>query len=169
MKKLVLNDGQVAYVDDEDFKWIGAFGTWSYYKRGGYAYTRERIAPGNGPGCLRHIAMHRVIAIHHGIIPDDANCIVDHIDRNRLNNQKSNLRMADQTQNSANRSKAKSKTTSKFKGVSFDKKRKLYRAYCRVGGKMIHGGYFKDEKRAAERYNELAKEHFKEFAVFNEV
>ena len=169
MKVVVLNDGQVSQVDDEDFKWLGAYGTWSYYKRGRYAYTRVRISPGNGPGCVKHIAMHRVIAIHHGLVPDDSNVIVDHIDRDRLNNQKENLRMADQTQNSANRSKQSVSASSIYKGVSFDKNRQLFRAYCRVAGKMIHLGYHKDEKIAARKYNEAAKEHFGEFAHLNDV
>lgn len=169
MKLILLNDGQTAQVDDEDFSWLGAYGTWSFYKRGGYAYSRVRVAPGNGPGCIKHVAMHRTIAIHHGLVPDDPNVIVDHIDRNRLNNQKSNLRMADQTQNSANRGKQGGVSSSAYKGVSFDKRRDLYRAYCRVNGKMIHLGYFKDEKLAAKAYNKAAKKHFKAFAVLNDV
>jgi hypothetical protein len=137
--------------------------------RGEDMRTLERVAPGNGPGCVRHVAMHRIVAIHHGLVPDDPNAIVDHIDRNRLNNQKSNLRMATQTQNSANRGKQAGVSSSTFKGVSFDKNRKQYRAYCRVDGKMIHLGYHKDEKKAAEKYNKAALEHFGEFAVLNEV
>jgi hypothetical protein len=168
-KVIVLNDGQCAEVDDEDFRWLGAYGTWSFYKRGGYAYTRVRISPGNGPGCVKHVAMHRAIAIHHGIIPDDPNVIVDHINRDRLDNQKSNFRAADQTQNSANRSKQSVKATSQYKGVSYDKNRNQYRAYIRVDGKMVHLGYHKDEKVAARKYNAAAKEAFGDFAHLNEV
>src|SRR5690606_15249426 len=57
------------------------------------------------------------------------NKIVDHIDRNPLNNCLSNLRIVDSMANSQNANKHSTKTSSIYKGVCFHKSKKLWFAY----------------------------------------
>jgi hypothetical protein len=98
---------------------------------------------------------------------------VDHIDRNPLNNQKSNLRYCTITENQRNREAyntyAGEETTSKYKGVSWYKKRKKWRVQIMVDSEYKELGLFYDEISAARCYNYWAKVYFKEFAVLNDV
>ena len=169
MAKLKLTDGKhEAVVDKRDLKWLSAF-PWAYYSRGGYAYRRVRLAPGNGPGCVRHEALHRVIAIKYQIIEDDPSQLIDHRNGDRLDCRIDNLRYATHSQNAANRAGQKRETTSKFKGVSWDKRRQMWRAYIRVAGQMHHLGYFNKQTSAAKAYNKRAAKEFGEFARLNDV
>lgn len=52
---------------------------------------------------------------------------IDHKDGNGLNNQKSNLRTCTQSQNCANAKLIQSNNTTGYRGVFFEKKKKLYR------------------------------------------
>lgn len=105
------------------------------------------------------------------------NCLkenrVDHIDRNPLNNQKSNLRYCTITENQRNRGAysqyAGEETTSKYKGVSWYKKRKKWRVQIMVDNTYMELGLYYDEISAAHCYNHWAKYYFKEFAVLNEI
>jgi hypothetical protein len=92
---------------------------------------------------------------------------VDHTDRNQLNNHPDNLRLATASQNQANKKPTVNTGTSIYKGVSFFKETNRWKVTIGVNCKSIHGGYFKSEKEAALKYNELAELHFKQFAVLN--
>jgi hypothetical protein len=91
---------------------------------------------------------------------------VDHIDRNKLNNQVTNLRYATQSQNMMNRTKSQN-TTSKYKGVNFHKKSQKWVAQIQLNNKNLHLGLFNSEEVAAEAYNTKAIELFGEFANLN--
>lgn len=97
-----------------------------------------------------------------------SNIIVDHIDGNPLNNRRSNLRVADKRTNAQNM-KSNIGTTSKFKGVCWDKARNKWRANIKIGDKQTHLGRFVTEKEAAIAYNNAAKQHYGEFARLNKV
>ena len=168
MKSIVLADGKHAKVDDGDHAWLMAFGSWSFYKKGGYAYSRVHQG-GQGAGAYKHVPMHRLVAIKHSIVPDDPKVLVDHRDRDKLNNQTANLRPANRSQNGANRTKPKSKSMSAYKGVSLDKGKGKYRAVIMVNYKRIHLGWFGNARDAAKAYNEAALKHFGDFAVLNDV
>ena len=74
---------------------------------------------------------------------------VDHIDNNGTNNDISNLRMATCQFNShAGRRKAKG-CSSQYRGVSWEKNCKKWRAQCMVDGKKKNLGSFDDEREAA--------------------
>ena len=108
---------------------------------------------------------HEVIA---NIVMQDYSHMYDHRDRNPLNNQKENLRIATRSQNGANRVKFKGKS-SKYKGVSFHKGECRWYAYIRINYKLIHLGKFESEIAAAKCYNIHARHHFGEFAVINRI
>ena len=92
--------------------------------------------------------MHREIL---GKIPEGY--VVDHINRNGLDNRKKNLRICTVSENLLNRPKYRGH--SQYKGVSWHKKSQRWRATFR--GKDI--GWFLNEKEAAKCYDEAVSEY----------
>lgn len=83
--------------------------------------------------------VHRAIfLLSYGYLPK----MVDHKDRNKLNNKPSNLREIDKRGNSLN-SKIRSDNTSGVKGVSFSKSNSKWFSYHWVKGKRVNLGYYK--------------------------
>jgi hypothetical protein len=128
-------------------------------------------------GEKKNILMHRLI-----LQPKD-NQLIDHIDRDGLNNQKGNLRFCTRSQNAANNKVQKG---SKFKGVrrrypivKYKSKRtgeiktytrpESYLAFITKNGKAYYGGEYSTQEAAALAYNNLALEHYGEFALLNSV
>lgn len=98
--------------------------------------------------------------------------MLDHIDRNTLNNRIENLRPCNESQNAAN-AKTCSHNTSGYRGVYFDKDRDKWVARIRftVNGvrhrKRI--GRYATAEEAAIMYNLYLREHFDEFALTNKI
>ena len=93
----------------------------------------------------------------------------DHIDTHRYNSKASNLRKATRQQNSANARKRRTKSSSKFKGVSFCKRTQSWESYICPDNNKIHLGRFLTQEQAAQAYNTAAIKYFKEFARINEI
>ena len=91
---------------------------------------------------------------------------VDHRDFNKLNNCRLNLRVANASQNRAYR-KIDKTNTSGYKGVSWSKQTKRWRAAIECNDKTFFLGYFMDKESAACAYDIKAKELFGEFAYLN--
>ena len=89
---------------------------------------------------------------------------VDHINKNKLDNRRCNLRPATYAENNANVGKRKQNATG-YTGVFFRKDRNYY--VVNVANTYV--GSFKDVKDAARAYNERAKVVFGQFAILNEV
>lgn len=90
----------------------------------------------------------------------------DHKNRNILDNRRSNLRVASNMQNQANRLKTK-RSTSGYKGVSWFKHLGKWRADIQKDGKLRYLGHFSDKVEAAKAYDRAALELFGEFALLN--
>lgn len=90
--------------------------------------------------------------------------IIDHIEdtTNPLE-----LRIATPSQNGANSKKWKKETSSQYKGVTWRRDIKKWRARINVNQKRIELGYFKDEAEAAKAYNGAAVKYFGNFARLN--
>lgn len=146
------NSTEIAIVDNEDFDRLSKF-EWRIDGRGNYVYRELN----------RYIR--RCVSMPQEIFGKQY-ITFDHIDRNPLNNQKSNLRPVTHHQNMMNTTKRK-RTTSKYKGVGWHKKSNLWRAYIQFNYKHIHIGFFMSEIEAAKAYNDRATELFKEFANLN--
>jgi hypothetical protein len=107
---------------------------------------------------------HRLIYLwHYGYIPT----FLDHSNRIKTDNRIENLRAASAAQNSANASK-RSRATSKWKGVSYQKSKGWYRVYISFENKPKYLGKFDCELDGATLYNFFAKELHGDFAVYNE-
>lgn len=149
-------------VDDEWYEMLSAvsWGVVSNKKPGGkkISYAVFSITK-NGKQIKDQ--MHRVIT--------DApkNKQVDHINGNTLDNRFCNLRICDQSENKRNRIGWYKKTSSKHKGVCWDKARGKWLAKIRLNHKQINLGRFKTEKEAAMVYNEAALKYHGEFARLN--
>jgi hypothetical protein len=126
-------------------------------KSGGYYTTRLKQINKT----RRRLLLHRVIL---GLNFGDGNR-VDHIDGNGLNNQRSNLRLCTHSQNLMNQKKTKGK--SKYKGVTWHKKRNLWMASIKKDKNTHYLGYFSEEIDAAKAYDKAAKVLFGEFAKTN--
>ncbi len=157
MKIIWLTKGQFTLVDDQDFDYLNQW-EWSVNKSGGILYANRSFRQ-NGKKIM--LMMHRIIL---GIT--DLHILGDHIDRNGLNNQRYNLRIATHSQNSSNK-KSYRTGNSKFLGVFWRERYKCFVAAIGKNGKKIHVGHYKTENEAAEAYNKKASELHGEFANLN--
>lgn len=105
--------------------------------------------------------MHRVIM---GLGKDDPQK-VDHIDGDGLNNRRANLRTATHAQNMANRTSRFG--SSRYKGVSWNKKAERWSAVLRFQDRSYYLGCFDDEEDAARAYDAKAVELHGEYALLN--
>jgi hypothetical protein len=87
---------------------------------------------------------------------------IDHIDHNRLDNRKCNLRLCTNQENSRNKG-LNLNNTSGVKGVYFDKQLKKWRARITINYKSVHLGIFDDLEEAKDTYNQKTKEVFGRF------
>jgi hypothetical protein len=92
---------------------------------------------------------------------DKKHIIVDHINRNRLDNRRSNLRLCSHQENMMNQGKAQS-NKSGYKCVYWAMNEQKYRSKFRYNGKWYSVGYFDDPKEAHEEYVKKLKEVTKE-------
>jgi hypothetical protein len=89
--------------------------------------------------------------------------IVDHADRNSLNNKLKNLRDATHSQNMINR-KLQVNSTSGHAGVFYDKSKGKWRASIKHHGRRIHIGYYGTKETAAQARREKELELYGEFS-----
>jgi len=152
---LTLTKGKFTIVDDGDFEWLSQW-KWTFCNTG-YAYRIGPRAEGR-----KKIYLHRLVA---GVEKGDE---VDHIDRNKLNNTRGNLRKCSRRENSCNNIR-RSKKSSKYKGVFLKKRDNKWCAQIKVGGNSKHIGIFDRQEDAALAYNAMALVVHGEFAYLNEV
>ena len=108
----------------------------------------------------------KIKRIHQFILGVNGDVLIDHIDRNPKNNKVSNLRRSNVTNNNHNKTKSKN-ASSKYFGVSFNKKYNKYCAVITKDGKTYNLGSYVLEKDAANAYNTKATELYGDFANLN--
>lgn len=144
-------------LDDEDYNWVLELHNEVKFriKQGyvcrqkEYCSHKKRRSP-----LLVSQRIHRLIAQQFLGLGINDRRQVDHIDRNRLNNQRSNLRLSTNAENSKN----KPGLVSRFTGVGYAPKRnKPWYARISVKSKYIFIGYFITELEAAQAYTQSVK------------
>lgn len=153
-KEIKTYSGHVVLVDDEDYEYLNQW-TWSIDNKG-YA-RRKRLKSESIKGMVR---------LHQEVIHADPPLQIDHIDRDKRNNTRINLRIATNQQNCQNRSPFIGKT-SRYKGVSFHKRDKKFYSNIRIDSKLKFLGIFDCEFDAAKAYDVHAVKYFGEFAYTN--
>lgn len=156
MKEIVISDGSKVKVDADDYDWLMEY-KWSA-KGNGYAMRGVHI----GKRKYRYFLMHREI------IGAKKGEVVDHINGDKSDNRKCNLRIATPSQNSTN-SKHRN-NESGYRGVYLDKRRNLWKSEIRPSpGKRKFLGYFENKEDAALAYNEAAEKYHGDFAKLNKI
>jgi hypothetical protein len=157
--------GKFTLVDDAEYDYLMQ---WKWLcNKNGYAVRTAYIGWNEKTGYRdsRQIFMHREI----NKTPEKL--LTDHVDGDKLNNQRHNLRTATPLNNVWNNPKMSKKTSSEYKGVSWHEARNNWRSRIRYDGKEISLGSFPpdQEKEAAMAYNEAAIKYHGEFACLNKI
>lgn len=161
MKKIPLNKGAYALVDDADYEFLKQW-CWQINWKG-YAVRSVYLGKVDGLHKKATVFMHRILTA----APPELQ--VDHINCNTLDNQKSNLRLCTNGQNKSNGVSYKN-STSKYRGVSYHKtSKKKWLAQIQKDKKKLIIGFFEKEEDAAMAYNIEASRLFGEFARINNV
>lgn len=154
-RTIALNTGAVALVDEADFEVVSAYcwqassGKTTYAQRCGFDAFLERKTT---------ILLHRFIL---GALPGQ---IVDHANRNSLDNRRANLRFCDHSQNQTNKV---INSDAPFRGVRKSPGCKNFIARIRFRGERFHLGSFDNPEDAAVEYDRAARKLFGDFAVVN--
>ena len=159
MKKIPLTQGKYALVDDADFELLSQY-KWCLHEERNVLYALTNT-PRDRHGKQKTIRMHRLIL---GLTHKDG-VMADHISRNGLDNRRGNLRTCTNSQNGMNRHTTTG--SSKYKGVSWHKRDKVWTASIRYHSKSTYLGYFDNEIDAAKAYDTKAIKLFDEFANLN--
>jgi hypothetical protein len=141
--------GRKVFVDLQDVPLLSAH-TWKIDKGG---YVRRHHERG---------ALHRIIL---GLL-GSPETHVDHINGDKLDNRRCNLRACTREQNMRNM-RRHSDNTSGYKGVHWNKQRGKWAAALHKMGKRRLYKLFTLKEDAAKAYDEAAKQHFGEFARLN--
>jgi hypothetical protein len=151
-KEIILKNGKITIVDDDIYEKYDGFKDFHINaNKNGYIIVTS--------------SLHRLVMFNSGEI--ESGKYIDHIDRNTLNNQKSNLRLTTPAQSNANRRKAKRKCSSKYKGVFWRPSEKKWLAQLGSRNKIYSIGLFDTEEDAAKAYDIYAKRKFGEYAYLN--
>lgn len=140
--RIALACGNTILVDDEDVPLVSSR-KWRYRRSGG------------NPGAPIYVTANTSSAqlfLHRLILGASRGQIVDHINGDRLDNRRGNLRFASHTENMRNRKKHVSGLTSRFKGVRRARNGK-FTAAIRDGVHQNHLGTFDTEAEAAYVYD----------------
>lgn len=155
MKEIKLtNHAASVMVDDEDYEMILSHSQNWYLNGRGYATARSSILK-NG------VFMHKII------LPNVL--CVDHIDNNKINNCRNNLRSVTPQQNVVRRKKyyTASDSTSRYLGVSFDKRRGKFRVRVHIKGRERQIGSYENEMLAAVKRDRFVRNMHGEHASVN--
>lgn len=158
MKTIPLTRGKVALVDDEDHEWL------SYWKWQAMPVFRSNIlfkaARTSYPPPRKTISMAREI------MNAKSNDLIDHKNRNPLDNRKSNLRLATHSQNAWNRGASNPKSS--FKGVyPTGNRRNPWQSFAVKNKTKHYFGVFPTAIEAAKEYDRRIIRLFGEYAVLN--
>ena len=140
-----------ALVDKEDFEAVSGY-NWYFSGLGGRSIYRVISYKPRRTQLLSRFLMN----------PEDS-VVVDHINRNVLDNRRCNLRICTQPENLRNAGVYRS-NKSGYKGVGWHKGRQMWRARIQLDKKPAFLGYFTELEDAVDAYTKAALDKFGEFA-----
>jgi hypothetical protein len=150
MAEIQLEGGHTALIDDADALRCGRY-RWKVLEGPNTVY----VVSSNGK------------LLHRLLLNAPKGMDVDHIDRNGLNNHRNNLRLATRYQNIANSAKRRSPSTSRYRGVFWNKLCGKWSAQITTDGQSVHLGVYDSEEDAARAYNVALLGKAGEFALPN--
>ncbi len=166
MSKLIslggkLGKGHYAIVDDIDYEEFSSY-EW-HLSSSGYARRIDRSRWREN--------VSEIIFLHKVVANATKGQQIDHINRNKLDNRRCNLRLCNSSENMQNRKKHHIKSNSiyasKYTGVKRHGKKWLSRIH--KDNRCIHIGLYVTEEEAALAYNQKALELFGENAYVNNI
>lgn len=157
MKKIPLSQGKYALVDDADYELVSQY---KWYYANGYAQRSEYMGGGRKNHKVKVQQMHRLI------LQDQNPEMIDHKNRDALDNRRSNLRVCCRTQNRRNAGPHRNSKTG-VKGVIIEGSK--YTATIYLNGKNKRLGSYETLEQATEVYNNAARRYFGEFAYINPI
>jgi hypothetical protein len=160
-RKIPLTQGRFAIVDPERYEELSKHKWFAVWNKSGYYARRMVRVKRTGKSRQKCINMHSVI------LSAPEGKVIDHINHKSLDNRIANLRIVTPKQNAWNRKKRRRSCTSKYKGVSRDRRTGRWRAVIICNGRKTSLGNFDDEKQAARAYDKKAKELFGKYAEPN--
>jgi len=123
----------------------------------GYAYNK------NNGGWLHRVVLSRMLGRSLESIEE-----VDHINRNKLDNRRENLRLANSSQNKINKD-LQSNNTSGYRGIWLQCDGKKWGATLKINGKKKHLGVYPTKEEAAAAYDKAARDAQGEFFIGNDL
>ena len=151
MASVFTNSGKEILIDEEDLAWATQF-TW-YVTDTGYAYRSVRVA-----GKSKNIRMHReLLSATKGVD-------VDHINGNRVDNRRTNLRLCSRSNNLKNKTKRRCDNRSGITGVFQHKQTGKWAVQIQVDGKPRHVGLFATLDEAKVARKDIEAKLYGEFA-----
>jgi hypothetical protein len=156
-----LTQGAIAYIDAADLPLVEHV-NWCL-QTNKHLPNPQRYAFATRDG--KSLFLHRVIlGLAHGD-PREG----DHVDQDRMNCRRSNLRIVSRRQNAWNRSTTRLTRAGKFKGVRRKGTNYAAMVWPRLDGAPVRISGFRTPEEAAMAFNILARRHYGEFAYLNSV
>jgi len=143
MKQIPLTKGRIAIVDDEDYEYLVSVGRWCYASSG---YAAHYFT--NAEGQRRTLWMHRLVMARRIGQPTPRGITVDHINRDRLDNRRENLRLATYSEQQSNKGLNKNNSTG-LKGVTHVSPDQ-FEARIKINRRRIYLGRHATAEAAAE-------------------
>lgn len=141
-----------AIVDEADYEWAVQF-NWSLNPSGYAVRNKPRPEPSKYWTSLMH---RELLGLERGDRRE-----ADHINRDRLDNRRSNLRVVTHKQNGQNQGcNRRVNRSSKYRGVSWHKATQKWWAYVRIDGVLKSAGYYHVEEEAAAAASALRAKHW---------
>lgn len=154
--KIPISSGRHALIDEDDYELLSKY---RWCTSHGYASTSVYLGGGRKNKKSVVYRMHRLV------MDAQPGQIVDHINGNRLDNRKQNLRFCTHAENMRN-SKPHKNSTQPYKGVK--KHRNKWLARIMHNRKEVSLGMYETPEQAAEAYDSAAKKYHGEFALTNQ-